>query len=285
MTQEPPGAAPRRQRLYDALLGYVEAAEAGAAPDRQAFLAAHPDLAAEIAAFLTDYDRLQRVGAGLRQGDAPWPGPAPVRPPPLAAGGPRPAAAAEAPADAATGALGQLGDYRLIREIGRGGMGIVYEAEQISLRRRVALKVLPFAAGVDERQLRRFRTEAEAAAHMHHSHIVPVFAVGTERGVHYYAMQLIEGQSLATFITELQKLRHPEKSNGSPERQGTGTADAAPAHQEAITVRPRAALREAVLTTPAAAVLTTVHSARGQRFYHMVAGIAKQAAEALEYAH
>src|SRR6266487_2074503 len=87
-----------------------------------------------------------------------------------------------------------LGDFKLIREIGRGGMGVVYEAVQLSLGRRVALKVLPFAAAYDAKQLQRFRTEASAAAQLHHTNIVPVFAVGQDRGVHFYAMQLIEGQ-------------------------------------------------------------------------------------------
>src|SRR5437899_6037756 len=100
-------------------------------------------------------------------------------------------------------AVGVLGDYRLLREIGRGGMGVVYEADQISLRRRVALKVLPFAAALDGRQLQRFNTEAQAAAQLHHSNIVPVFAVGCEQGVHYYAMQFIEGQTLAQLIRDL----------------------------------------------------------------------------------
>src|SRR5262245_8316345 len=72
---------------------------------------------------------------------------------------------------------GVLGDFRLIHEIGRGGMGVVYEAEQISLGRRVALKVLPFAATMDSRQLQRFQNEARAAACLHHTNIVPVFAV------------------------------------------------------------------------------------------------------------
>jgi serine/threonine protein kinase len=84
--------------------------------------------------------------------------------------------------------LGTLGDFRILREVGRGGMGVVYEAEQMSLGRRVALKVLPFAAAMDSQQLRRFRTEAQAAAQLHHTNIVPVFWVGCERGVHYYAM-------------------------------------------------------------------------------------------------
>ena len=71
-----------------------------------------------------------------------------------------------------------LGDYRLLREVGRGGMAVVYEAEQVSLGRRVALKVLPFAAVLDPKQLQRFKNEAQAAAHLHHQNIVPVYFVG-----------------------------------------------------------------------------------------------------------
>src|SRR5207248_116159 len=94
-----------------------------------------------------------------------------------------------------------LGDFRIICEVGRGGMGIVYEAEQMSLGRRVALKVLPFAATMDSRHLHRFQNEARAAASLEHPHIVPVYAVGCERGVHYYAMQFIEGRDLASELT------------------------------------------------------------------------------------
>jgi serine/threonine protein kinase len=99
--------------------------------------------------------------------------------------------------------LGRLGDFRLLRELGRGGMGIVYEAEQISLGRRIALKVLPSAAALDGKNLQRFKNEAQAAALLQHPNIVPVIAVGCEEGTHYFAMQLIEGKSLATHIKEL----------------------------------------------------------------------------------
>jgi len=112
--------------------------------------------------------------------------------------------------DDPTGPLGPenrvLGDFRIVREIGRGGMGIVYEAEQLSLGRRVALKVLPFAAVLDARQLQRFKMEAQAAAQLHHTNIVPVYSVGCERGVHYYAMQYVDGQPLSAVIRELRKL-------------------------------------------------------------------------------
>ena len=93
-----------------------------------------------------------------------------------------------------------IGDFRIVREIGRGGMGIVYEAVQSSLGRSVALKVLPFAASLDERHRKRFLLEAQAAAQLHHNHIVPVYAVGYERGTHYYAMQLINGQPISASL-------------------------------------------------------------------------------------
>ena len=120
--------------------------------------------------------------------------------------GQRPVAIACRRRPGAAPALGELGDYRILREIGRGGMGVVYEAAQISLGRRVALKVLPFAPALDARQLQRFQNEAQAAAHLNHANIVPVYAVGCERGVHYYAMQFIEGQSLSALIEELRRI-------------------------------------------------------------------------------
>src|SRR3954454_6516364 len=109
-----------------------------------------------------------------------------------------------------------LGDFRIIREVGRGGMGVVYEAEQISLRRRVALKTLPFAGAMDPRQLQRFQLEAQATACLHHTNIVPVHAVGSERGVPFYAMQYIEGPSLARLITELRRLEGLEADEKPP---------------------------------------------------------------------
>jgi hypothetical protein len=81
--------------------------------------------------------------------------------------------------------LDQVGDFRIIREIGRGGMGIVYEAEQVSLGRHVALKVLPTSALLDPRKLQRFRREAKAAAGLHHTNIVPVHGMGSHEDVHF----------------------------------------------------------------------------------------------------
>jgi serine/threonine protein kinase len=98
--------------------------------------------------------------------------------------------------------LRQVGDYRILREVGRGGMGIVYEAVQESLGRRVALKVLPKHSLLDPKNLERFRREAQAAAQLHHTNIVPVFGVGEQDGLHYYVMQFIPGQGLNEILAE-----------------------------------------------------------------------------------
>ena len=96
----------------------------------------------------------------------------------------------------------KLGDYRIIRELGRGGMGVVYEAEQASLGRRVALKVLPTHAVTDSVYLERFEREARVAAGLHHTNIVPVFGVGKQDGVHYFAMQFIQGRGLEEVLDD-----------------------------------------------------------------------------------
>ncbi|MBI3406980.1 MAG: protein kinase [Planctomycetes bacterium] len=96
-----------------------------------------------------------------------------------------------------------LGEYHILREIGRGGMGVVYEAEQKSLGRRVALKVLPFHRLMDPLYLKRFQREAQAAARLHHTNIVPVFGVGEYEGIHFYAMQFITGHGLDRVVKEL----------------------------------------------------------------------------------
>ena len=99
-----------------------------------------------------------------------------------------------------------FGDFRIFGEVGRGGMGIVYEARQITIGRRVALKVLPLAAAADPRAIQRFQLEAQVAGLLEHPHIVPVYSVGIVADVPYYAMQFIEGGSLADLIAELRGL-------------------------------------------------------------------------------
>jgi serine/threonine protein kinase len=178
-------------------------------------------------------------------------------------------------------AVGSLGDFRLWREIGRGGMGVVYEAEQVSLGRRVAVKVLPFAATLDVKQLMRFQNEARAAAYLHHQHIVPVYFVGCERGVHFYAMQFIDGRSLATVIAELRRLRG--RAEPKPPSPVAETADIShgPPVPPASTVMPAISHPD----TDQLAGLVTERSPHDGVSFQTVARLGIQAAEALEYAH
>ena len=100
-----------------------------------------------------------------------------------------------------------LGDFRIIRELGRGGMGIVYLAEQESLRRLVALKVLNANIGESETQLQRFHREAKSAARLHHTNIVPVYGVGEVDGLHFIAMQYIDGVTLENWLGSERNVR------------------------------------------------------------------------------
>ncbi len=168
---------------------YLAALQAGHRPSREAFLADHPDLVGDLAQCLDVLEFIHSAARIATTGDG--------TPPPSDALAPETV----------------LGEFRLIREAGRGGMGIVYEAEQVPLARRVALKVLPSAAALDARRVQRFRIEAQAAAQLNHPHIVPVYAVGCELGFHYYAMRFIEGRSLADVIRER---GGPEGSTDSP---------------------------------------------------------------------
>ena len=136
----------------------------------------------------------------------------------VSAGAGRPARVAAGPEDVEAGARvipavpveeRRLGDYRILRQIGRGGMGVVYEAEQVSLGRRVALKVLPGDVAADRMALARFQREAKAAARLHHTNIVPVYEVGSDGEAAYYAMQYIEGQGLDKVIDDLARLSGP----------------------------------------------------------------------------
>jgi serine/threonine-protein kinase len=190
------GADPELDRLIEELTRRIHAGEE---VDLEAFAREHPGYAEPLRRLLPALEMLADLSLSVMseglQGGAVGPDPA--------------------------SGLGVLGDFRLVRELGRGGMGIVYEAEQISLRRRVALKVLPFAAALDARQIQRFQVEAQAAACLHHPQIVPVHGVGCERGVHYYAMQLIDGQSLAAMIAGLRRLDGLDPGDGpAPGRDG-----------------------------------------------------------------
>lgn len=101
----------------------------------------------------------------------------------------------------------QLGDYRLLREIGRGGMGIIFEAEQLSLERRVALKLLMAPRALDETGRARFQREARVASRLHHTNIVPVYEVGQAEGWWFYSMQFIIGRPLDAILQEIRRRR------------------------------------------------------------------------------
>ncbi len=218
------GASSRDLRVSRVLDEYLDQLRDGAAPAVAELMARHPDLADDLHECLACLDIIHQAAPSPRQEGS------------------------FVEALKAGRGTADLGDFRIVREIGKGGMGVVYEAEQLSLHRRVALKVLPFAAALDTRQLQRFKNEAQAAACLHHSNIVPIYAVGCDRGVHYYAMQLIDGQSLAEVI---EQLRH--------------------SCAEASTVKDG---------SPAAAL-----SAQRGEFFRAVARLGVQAAEALDHAH
>jgi serine/threonine protein kinase/WD40 repeat protein len=271
-------------RLVDALTAQLQAGEP---VDLEACIREHPEYAAQLRQLLPALEML----AGLGRSAVEAPGELlPVGP--------------------AEEMLGTLGDFRLLREIGRGGMGVVYEAVQISLSRRVALKVLPFAAAMDTKQLQRFKNEAQAAAHLQHTNIVPVHYVGCERGVHFYAMQYIEGQTLAAVIRDLRQLAGPERPAaeshaGPPASLASELASGrwAPSKQRGReVVRPRGEEQQTGpypttlpphhLTTsppsevtPPVAALSTERSGKSAAFFRTAAHLGVQAAEALEHAH
>jgi serine/threonine protein kinase len=217
-------------RVVAALEEFVALTEGGERPSRHEFLARHAEIADGLSECL---DGLGVVQGAARSFFTP---------------------SGQAVPEEPRWSHDRLGDYRIVTELGRGGMGIVYEAEQVSLGRRVALKVLPFSSGFDPRQRQRFQVEAQAAAHLNHPHIVPVFAVGHESGVHYFAMRLIEGKSLAEIIRDLRSARSTADGRQSAPlevgRSGSGST-----------------------------------SGRGREFCRWVARLGLQAAEGLDHAH
>ena len=159
----------------------------GRPPQREEFLARHGTIAVTLAACLDGLELVEGAardftasrGSGLSTGD--------LAPP------------------------AQVGEFRLVREIGRGGMGVVFEAEQVPQGRRVALKVLRSAASLDSRHRHRFQVEAQAASLLHHEHIVPVLGTGSASGVYYYAMKFIDGRPLTAVLGDLRAAANPSR--------------------------------------------------------------------------
>jgi serine/threonine protein kinase/WD40 repeat protein/regulation of enolase protein 1 (concanavalin A-like superfamily) len=179
---------------------------------------------------------------------------------------------------------GRIGGYRVLREVGRGGMGVVYEAEQVALGRHVALKVLPAHLAHQGSGLERFRREARAAARLHHSNIVPVYEVGEDGAYCFYAMQFIRGQGLDKVLEELRSLR-----DARPGDEGR------PARSAALSLLTEAYQGDAPKPAPPPAKTSSVSlpgdadrsaAESGHAAYHRgVARVGVQAAEALDHAH
>ncbi|MCA9197798.1 MAG: protein kinase [Planctomycetales bacterium] len=233
ITQEPDSL---ESRLTRAMESYLAKIETGVPFDREAFLSQHADLEPRLSAAIESIDFLNGCVSPHDDLDNPT----------------------QNQTIQINAETEQLGDYRLIREIGRGGMGVVYEAEQISLKRRVALKVLPFAALLDRSRIARFQNEAQAAAMLKHAHIVGVFSVGCDRGIHYYAMELIDGQSMSDLIRDL---RARPKNTGSSANQQPGSD-----------------------TTPIAQ-LSTNYSSDRKSFFRSATRLFVEVCDALHFAH
>ena len=282
---------------------FLERYRKGQRPALREYIDRHPELAAEIKEVFPAMAMMENIAVADESLAQPAAGSLPATPP-----------------------LQQLGDYRIIREIGHGGMGVVYEAEQVSLGRHVALKVLPHKALADAKTKRRFEREAKAAAKLHHTNIVPVFGVGEHEGLPYYVMQFIQGMGLDKVIEELARLRRQGKnaSQAKSQDQPDSPADRESAarhiarslmtgafhfdsadvdqqeHEPAVQTEFDAASGTGVGSAPSGSglekssasslMLGSGDSSGGSRdgkksYWHSVARVGLQVAEALEYAH
>jgi serine/threonine protein kinase len=234
----PPAGEPGDDpRVLELAKEYQAELDRGRRPDRAEYLARHPDLAAVLPAYLDGLDLLHRGAKDLS-------GPRPVR------------------LDTGLAPGSRIGEFEVVREVGRGGMGVVYEAVQPSLNRRVALKVLPAALAADRTRLSRFTVEAQAAAAVAHPHIVPVYAVGEDRGLNYYAMRLIDGVPLDSLAAGLTLL------GGAPDPDETRPAHL-PGGDDPV--------------TPAGLLDLARWDRRG--YHRAVARLGSQVARALDHAH
>lgn len=260
---------------------FVDRLRGGESPTISEYTNRHPELANQILEFFPIFAELEQ----LKIEDDPQPIPE------------------------IEGIPGQIGDYRVYGEIARGGMGIVYEAEQQSLGRRVALKVLPTPLARSAVARERFQREARAAARLHHTNIVPIFEVGSDEGFDYYAMQYIRGHGLDRVTDELRRFGPSVDSNkaggaasqsrpGSTDRDqatSSGPRDDNPSAQGAITTQfdPSQPNREFEIESdsPTGSTLSLLSDSQSQTrsssrvFYEKVARIGACVADALDHAH
>lgn len=170
---------------------YLAALEEGRAPSRAELVARHPELAAELEEFFNDYEQFRRAARELHAGAAHTANPADT-----------PTVGRETPAPADPVRVRYFGDYELLGEIARGGMGVVYQARQVTLGRNVAVKMILSGQLATPADVERFRAEAQAAANLQHPHIVAIHEVGEHQGQHYFSMELVEGCNLAELVRE-----------------------------------------------------------------------------------
>ncbi len=261
----------RDERLGEAIEEYLELVEGGQAPDPEAFAAGHPDLGEDLVAALGGLAMVR----GL-VGDPGGPGNR------LEEGR-------------------RVAGYRIVRELGRGGMGIVYEAVHVGLDRPVALKVLGSQAAPDSSGRRRFLNEAKTAAGLHHTHIVPVFDVGQVGGLCYYAMQRIEGSGLDRVLRLLRRGRTvaagSTHGSASPRPGQAPPAGSKPRPRPDV-ARSLSGLGDATMSWAGAGPgpgpgrrgepvddPPAFLPPRGSAYYRWVADAGRQAAEALAHAH
>lgn len=269
---------PRSPLVEDLAEGYLSRLRDGERPRISEYTRAHPDLADEIRDVFSTLAMLEDfapdVGEEIEEDHPPFP---------------------EIPK--------QLGEYRIVRELGRGGMGVVYEAEHSIMRRRVALKVLFPAAAARGHDLGRFLREARAAGRLHHTNIVPVFEVGADKGMHFYAMQCIRGQNLDVVIGDLKRLR--DTSNSGVQIPGSNHAERSAAQallsgrfdRSSVTLAPasepesprgQTAFDQETdtqkIVIPETSELANVGDTREQ-YFHRIARVALAVADALSYAH
>jgi serine/threonine protein kinase len=223
---------------------FMEKQRRGESPSVEEYASRHPELAGEIRELFPTITAMERLKARSERSNDGLASLGPIR-------------------------LERLGDFRILREIGRGGMGIVFEAEQESLGRRVALKVLPRQALLEDRYLARFKREAKIASRLHHTNIVQVYGVGEQDGFHYYIMQYVRGAGLDKVFRRLQD----EQANTST-RALEGEAKS-PANDLLETVVSRVVGTH----TPGRPILSD------PGYYRFLAALGQQAAGALAYAH
>jgi serine/threonine protein kinase len=253
---------------------FAERYRRGERPALREYIDRHPALADDIRDLFPALVAVEQVKEDRR--DVPEP----------AAGGPLPP-------------LQRLGDYRIVREVGRGGMGVVYEAEQISLGRCVALKVLPHKLP-DARSKQRFEREARAAAKLHHTNIVPVFGFGEHDGLPFYAMQFIQGLGLDDVLVELKRMKSGGPVGDVPARDASAadvarsllTGQFAPAAEATVDHAPQPGSDP---PTPPASRFSDSWTLSGSSaalpgqgratYWRSVARIGVQVADALEHAH